>query len=307
MRTQKGPLVPSHEPTGVVVKLGSQAAELSENVDGFKDEGVVKVGDRVGSTAFGSFCGKCDDCKAGGDRLKYCNNQQMAGITTHGAFAQYCAVDVRSSVRLPSSLDFDTAAPLMCAGATIWTAIKGCGLEKGQSVAIIGSGSLGHLGCQFAKCLGLRTIMVDSRDAPLEMCKKLPYPPDITFNSSAFDASNPESVSSAIEACGGNVDAVILATDALPAYKFGFELVKKHGLFMVVGQPAKPIEVQFFDLIFKDVTIKGSLLGSSREVKEMVDLVAEKKIECRTKAYNLDSVHQLMVRRDRDVCVCLFV
>lgn len=183
----------------------------------------------------------------------------------------------------------------MCAGATIWTSIKGCHLQKGQSVAIIGAGALGHLGCQFAKCLGLKTIVVDARDAPLELCKSLPYPPDITYNSSSFDPSKPETVSKAVEGCGGNVDAVIMATDAIPAYKFGFELVKKHGLVMVVGQPADPIPVSFNDLIFKDVTIKGSLLGGSKDVKDMVDLVAEKKIECRTKAYSLQDVHQLMV------------
>ncbi|UZJ53124.1 hypothetical protein CBS101457_002444 [Exobasidium rhododendri] len=293
MTKEKGPLIPSHEPTGVVVKLGSKAEEMSRHVEGFK-EGVVVVGDRVGCTAFGSFCGKCDDCKVGGDWLKYCSDQTMAGVTGNGAFAQYAALDVRSSVRLPESLSFDIAAPLMCAGATIWTAIKGCNLQKGQSVAIVGSGSLGHLGAQMSKCLGLKTIMVDSRDAPLEMCKKLRYPPDVTYNSSSFDPSKAEAVSKAIEACGGHTDAVIVATDAIPAYKFGFELVKKHGLLMVVGQPGDPIPVDFVDLIFKDVTIKGSLLGSSRQVKEMVDFVAEKKIECRTKAYGLQDVHQLI-------------
>jgi D-arabinose 1-dehydrogenase-like Zn-dependent alcohol dehydrogenase len=146
-----------------------------------------------------------------------------------------------------------------------------------------------------AKCLGLETIAVDSRDAPLEMCKTLPYPPDVTFNSSSYDPSNQESVAAAIKACGGHADAVVMATDAIPAYKFGFELVKKHGLLMVVGQPADPIPVTFTDLIFKNVTVKGSLLGASDDVKDMVDLVAEKKIECRTKAYDLQSVHQLIV------------
>lgn len=69
MTRQKGPLIPSHEPTGIVVKLGSNAEAMSKDVEGFR-EGVVKVGDRIGATAFSNFCGKCPDCRAGGDRLK---------------------------------------------------------------------------------------------------------------------------------------------------------------------------------------------------------------------------------------------
>lgn len=289
------PLIPSHEPTGVVVKLGEAAEEISRSVSGFR-EGVVQVGDRIGATAFGNSCGKCEDCKAGGDRAKYCSDQDFHGITADGAFAQYCVVDVRSSVRLPPSLSFDTAAPLMCAGATIYTSLVKCALQPGQTVALIGAGALGHLGCQVAKCLGLRTVVVDSRDAPLDMCKTLPYPPDVVFNSTSVVPSKADSVDGAVEACGGHADAVIVATDAIPAFQFAFALVKKHGLLMVVGQPADPIPVTFTDLIFKNVTVKGSLLGGSAEVKDMVDLVAEKKIECKTRAYQLDQVDKLMVR-----------
>lgn len=293
MSKQGLPLIPSHEPTGVVVKLGEKAEEMSSSAAGFK-EGVVKVGDRIGATAFGNFCNECDECKAGGWRQRYCPDQVFFGVTANGAFSQYCVVDVRSSVRLPESLSFDAAAPLMCAGATIFQGIKECKLEKGQSLAIFGGGALGHLGCQFAKCLGLKTILIDSRKPPLDMCKSLPYPPDILYNSSSVDFDKSDSITKAVESCGGNTDAVIIATDALPAYRLGFEVVKKHGLFMVIGQPKDPIPVSFFSLIFKNVTVKGSLLSDSANLKEMVDLVAEKNIECRTKAYKLTEIDKLI-------------
>jgi D-arabinose 1-dehydrogenase-like Zn-dependent alcohol dehydrogenase len=177
----------------------------------------------------------------------------------------------------------------------ILSGIKACKLEKGQSLAIFGGGALGHLGCQFAKCLGLKTIVIDSRQPPLEMCKSLPYPPDVLYNSSEVDLDDPKSVEKAIKSIGDNTDAVIIATDALPAYKLGFEVVKKHGLFMVIGQPKDPIPVSFFPLIFKNVTIKGSLLSDSANLKDMVDLVAAKKIECKTNAYKLTEVDKLIV------------
>jgi len=127
------------------------------------------------------------------------------------------------------------------------------------------------------------------------MCKSLPYPPDVLYNSSKVNLDDSKSVEKAVESIGGNTDAVIIATDALPAYKLGFEVVKKHGLFMVIGQPKDPIPVSFFPLIFKNVTIKGSLLSDSANLKDMVDLVAEKKIECKTKAYKLTEVDKLIV------------
>lgn len=252
---------------------------MSKDVAGFR-EGPIKVGDRIGSIAFGNLCNNCQECKAGGWRQRYCPNQDFFGVTANGAFAEYCVLDIRSSVRLPNSLSFDTAAPLMCAGATIYQAITKCQLKKGQSLAIFGAGALGHLGVQFSKTLGYRTIVIDSRDPPLEMCKKLPYPPDVAFNSSSVDFNKPDTVKKAVETCG-EVDAVIIATDAIPAYKFGFEMVKKHGLYCVVGQPADPIPVSFFPLIFKNVTIIGSLLSDSANLKDMVDLVAEKKSSTR--------------------------
>lgn len=170
MMRQDLPLIPSHEPTGTVVALGSEAEKMSKNVAGFAQghgAGPVKQGDRVGAIAFANFCGKCDDCKTG--NIKYCSDQDFVGVTFNGGFAEYCVVDVRSCIRLPDRLSFDAAAPLMCAGATIFTSIKACNLKAGQSIAIIGAGSLGHLGVQFAKAMGLRTVIVDSRDPPLEL------------------------------------------------------------------------------------------------------------------------------------------
>lgn len=294
MSKKKLPMIPSHEPSGIVVRLGERAEELSRDNAGFA-EGVVKLGDRVGSTPFGNFCGECDDCREGGERLRYCDNLDYFGVTADGAFAEYCAIDVRSSVRLPSSMSFDVAAPLMCAGASIWGPLVKCKLQEGQCVAIVGAGALGHLGCQMAKCLGLRSIVVDTREAPLEMCRSLPYLPDVLFNSASVDHSSAISVKEAIEACGGHADAVIVATDALPAFQFAFELVKKHGLVVVVGQPSAPIPVPFDKLVFKDITIQGSCGASSAQVKRMVDLVAAKKIECKTRPYQLTRVHDLIV------------
>ncbi|SNX84491.1 related to Zn-dependent alcohol dehydrogenases [Melanopsichium pennsylvanicum] len=288
------PLIPSHEPTGVVVALGSNA---TSNPAGGKlassGSEPLKLGDRVGCITFRDYCGKCAECKRASP--KYCADQDMVGVTADGAFAEYMRADYRSCVLLPNDLDFDSAAPLFCAGATIYTAIIGCKLEKGQTLAIVGAGALGHLGVQLAKCLGYNVWLFDARDAPLEMCKKLPYPPDKIFNSGKIDGHDQEAVEKLVnEQLGGErADAVIMATDVIPAYEFGLAITKNHGLFMVVGQPNDPIPIHYNHLIFRDITVKGSLLGDPKTTREVCDLVAKHGIEVNTIAYRLDEVEKM--------------
>lgn len=157
----------------------------------------------------------------------------MVGVTDNGALAEYMTADYRSCIRLPEKLGYDAAAPLMCAGATIYTAIKSCNLTEGQFIAIIGAGALGHLGVQFAKCLGLKVTLVDARQPPLDMCKVLKYPADVIFNSASINPSDPKDVKKAIDAIGGRMDATIIACDAIPACQLALDLTKKHGLYMV--------------------------------------------------------------------------
>ncbi|PWO00881.1 GroES-like protein [Tilletiopsis washingtonensis] len=286
------PLIPSHEPTGVVVAVGSEAEKHYADLPGSAGQGPLKAGDRVGSLAFKNFCGKCEDCKAGNP--KFCEQQDMSGVTSHGGLAQYMTADYRSVVRIPDALSFDAAAPLFCAGATVFTAVRDCKLKKGQSIVIYGAGALGHLGVQFAKCLGLRTIVIDSREPPLDLCKALKHAPDVAFNSKDVDVKKPETVKKALEAIGGPADAVVMCTDVIPAFELGLELTRKHGLFMVVGQPADKIPIHFEYLIFKDLTVKGSLLGEPAGVQEMLEIVAKEGIEVKTRSYPLEKIHDLL-------------
>ncbi|PWZ01812.1 GroES-like protein [Testicularia cyperi] len=284
------PLTPSHEPTGVVVALGENAAH---NPPGNSQGKPLQVGDRVGCITFRDFCNKCNECKRGTPR--YCTKQDMVGVTADGAFAEYMIGDYRSCVVLPDRLDFEAAAPLFCAGATVFSAIKSCKLESGQTLAIIGAGALGHLGVQFAKCLGYKTWLFDARDAPLKMCQGLPYPPDAIYNSGKVDAQDQDQIDRIIEELGGSpADATIVATDVLAAFEFGLAITKSHGLLVVVGQPEKPIPIHYNHFIFRDITVKGSLLGDPATTKEMCDLVAEKGIQVRTNVYRLEDINKLM-------------
>lgn len=231
-------------------------------------------------------CGKCSECRR--QTPKYCENVEMLGLTVHGAAAEYVVADAAWVIHLPQSLSFETAAPLMCAGCTVYCALKTANLNSGDTVAIIGVGALGHLGVQFAKCMGLRVVCVDSRQAPLELAKSLKYKPD-----HVIDAT--KGVEHALaELKGHDVDAVIMCTDSVPAHEYGLQLVRKHGTYVVVGQPFEPIPVHYRNLIGKNLTLKGSLLSDPTLAQEMVNLVAEKGIEVKTRAYPLEDVQKLI-------------
>ncbi|SJX62992.1 related to Zn-dependent alcohol dehydrogenases [Sporisorium reilianum f. sp. reilianum] len=265
------PLIPSHEPTGVVVALGATAAT---HAAGGESE-PLKLGKR--------------------GTPRYCAQQDMVGVTSDGAFAEYMLAEYRSCVVLPESLAFDSAAPLFCAGATVYQAIVQCELQRGKTLAIVGAGALGHLGVQFAKCLGYRVWLFDARDAPLEICRRLPYPPDKAINSGNVDGHDVEAVEQFVEAQlgGTRADATIMCTDVVPAYEFGLAITKTHGLFMVVGQPAEPIPIHYNHLIFRDITVKGSLLSDATTTKAMCELVAKHRIHVKTVAYRLDEVDKM--------------
>ena len=178
------PITGSHEPTGTVVKLGPEAKGFSK-------------GDRVGALTFTKTCTKCPDCKAG--RPLFCDNASMGGITQDGALAEYMVVDSKTAVHLPDNLSFEQAAPLTCAGATVFNALKACNLKAGQSVGIIGLGSLGHIAIQLAKCMvraslpfyrdtfrllpqDLKVAGVDARKEPIDLAKSLQFAPDLCIN-----------------------------------------------------------------------------------------------------------------------------
>ncbi|KAJ9626322.1 hypothetical protein H2203_003954 [Taxawa tesnikishii (nom. ined.)] len=148
----KLPCTASHEGAGTVVAVGESVTEFKE-------------GDRV-------MCGSVS-LKRPEKFTQYCPNSAGAvGVTTDGAFAEYVVVDSRATTPLPDKITFASAAPLACAGRTVWRGILETELTKGSWLALIGSGGgLGHLGIQFAKALGLMVVGVDARDEGLELSR----------------------------------------------------------------------------------------------------------------------------------------
>lgn len=217
----KLPCIGSHEGAGAVVALGSDVKNL-------------QIGDRVMCGIPTHFCGHCHDCLGPETFRQYCRNLGgHTGVTRDGCFAEYALVDSVTSAKLPDEVSFETAAPLACAGCTVFRGVVLSGLHAGESLAIIGSGGgLGHLGVQFAKAFGMKVIGIDARDEGLALTEKAGA--DVVIDARKGDEAAVEEVKKVTGGMG--VDATVNVSDAKTAAATACAVTKMHGLVIQIAQ-----------------------------------------------------------------------
>lgn len=282
-------MIPSHEPAGVIVQVGASCS------------GDWKIGDRVGALNYKNACGTCTGCeltRRTSAQLdpRFCERRETAGFQHDGAFAEFLAIDPETTVRLPHSLSFDQAAPLMCAGATVWGSLERAtaGLSRGEPIAIVGIGGLGFLGLQFAAAMGFCTIAVDSRPAgrqlALEMANKS-LRPALVVDSGAENAT-----SQVLDFTNGEgVAAVVVCTDSLEANNWALTLLRTGGMMGVLGLPAENWRFDSSVLIFKELTIRGTYVASKDSVERMMKAVADAEIHSHITLVPFDEVPRILM------------
>ncbi|TGO90823.1 hypothetical protein BPOR_0049g00030 [Botrytis porri] len=257
------PCVASHEGAGTIIAIGS-------SVSGFKP------GDRILCSLTYHRCGVCTDCTGPEHDRQYCaHSGGNLGIVRDGSFAEYEVVDGRECSLLPDNLSFESAAPLA------WGGIVRAGLKAGQWIAIVGAGGgLGHLGVQFAKALGLNVIAVDARDEALQLAKDCGA--DLLVDARQDKNKVIEDVQ---KVTGGLVaDSTLNVSDHKSAAATAVAVTKRHGTMIQIAQPGK-ISVPFEDVIFRDIRIHGSLVGSRGEAQKMLELVSKHNIKIQTNSF----------------------
>lgn len=219
------PCTGSHEGSGTVMAVGS-------SVQGFKE------GDRVMAGIIYHPCGTCADCLGPEDYSQYCaRSGGYIGVTTHGCFAEYARIDSRTAAVLPDKVSFETAAPLACAGCTIYRGVLLSGVIKGQWLGICGSGGgLGHLGVQFAKALGLNVIGIDARDEGLELTQK--GGADVVIDARKGHDDVVKQVHAVTN--GEGVTATLNVSDAKDAMKTACAVTQMHGTVIQIAQVSLP-------------------------------------------------------------------
>jgi propanol-preferring alcohol dehydrogenase len=262
----KTPLILGHEVAGRVAALGDGVTELS-------------VGDRVGVPWIYWTCGECEFCKEKRETL--CLKQKVTGCTVDGGFAEYMVAPATHAARLPAALTPAEAAPLLCAGLTVYKALKASWLAAGQRIAVFGVGGLGHLAIQIARAKGASVAAIDMTDEKLELGKSLGA--EWTVNAST------EAVHKRMRALGGV--HIALVTSASPAaYETALRCLRRGGTMAVVGMANEPFKVSAVSLVSGETRIVASAVGTRDDQAELFALVEKYPIRCKIETRPLDRV-----------------
>jgi propanol-preferring alcohol dehydrogenase len=288
------PIIPCHEFAGTIVSAGPLAFSVMPS---------LRVGTRVGVPGRSYRpCTKCWECTNNDDDPKgysvACPKGGNLGITRDGGFQQYALVDARQVAKIPDELTDVEAAPLMCAGLTIFSALLKCGLKEGGKVGIIGcGGGLGHLGLQFGVRMGFEVVGVDASDDALKLARSLETKAKI------FDARLTKT-EALLEAIGegadekakgeSGLDAVLILPENQQGFDYGMNLLRNHGKCVVLSFPAFGFQVSATDLVFRDIQVLGSLVGKNRVLKQMLAFAAEKNVRAVTRTYPLRELNELV-------------
>ncbi|KAM5344565.1 hypothetical protein ACJ41O_013100 [Fusarium nematophilum] len=296
--SQDLPRVGCHEFAGEVVAIGPDVPSRRG----------IALGKRVGVPGRAYHpCGQCWECThPGQDEMgysPYCPHAENLGLTRDGGFQEYCLVDSRQIALLPESLSATQAAPLMCAGLTIWSALHHERVKKAQRVGIIGAGGgLGHIGVQFAAHLGHEILAIDATDQAVELLQEIKS--NLREAGSRVRVSDarredPDTMKSMGQTVSGlpptevGLDAVILLPESQRAFDMGMELLRNHGTMVVVSFPKEKLAVNAHDLVFRDIAVVGSLVGRNHQLREMLEFVVKHHVQVRVKTFAFDQLNDV--------------
>src|SRR5271167_938453 len=251
------PCIPGHEIIGRVAELGAGVAKF-------------KVGDQVGVGCMVDSCRKCPACREGleqycevGNVLTYGSTEPVIGGPTYGGYSDQIVVDQAFVLRIPAGMDLASAAPLLCAGITLYSPLRHWSAGPGKKVGIVGLGGLGHMGVKLAHAMGAHTVLFTTSPSKVADGKRLGASEVIISKDAEAMAKHANSFDLLIDTVAANHD--------LSPY---FNLLKRDGTMVQVGAPEHPMPIAAFDVIFKRRNFAGSLIGGIPETQEMLDFCA---------------------------------
>lgn len=280
------PVVPGHEITGVVTKVGT-------NVSTFKP------GDRVGVGCISGSCLDCEHCARSEEN--YCDKVTLTyngvfwdGSVTYGGYSGMFVANKRFLVRIPDSLPLDAAAPLLCAGITVYSPMKQHGMldqrGAGRRLGVVGLGGLGHVAVKFGKAFGLRVTVISTSPAKEREARENLMADDFVLSTDQKQ----------MQAMARSLDYVIDTVSASHSLGPILELLKVNGKLVLVAAPDKPVELPSFPLIFGKRTVSGSMTGGMKETQEMMDLCGEHGITCDIELVSTDRINDALARLARN-------
>jgi len=273
------PMVPGHEITGIVLQVGPKVTRY-------------KVGDQVGVGCFVDSCRKCGPCSK--NLEQYCvegmtttyNGIERDGKTkTQGGYSNKIVVDENYVLRIPGNLPLDRAAPLLCAGVTLYSPLMHWKAGPGKKVAIIGLGGIGHMGVKLAHALGAEVTVLSHSLKKQEDGKKL--------GANYFYAtSDPKT----FEKLKGYFDLIINTVSAELDWNQYLDLLALDGAMVIVGIPENQTPVGSFSLVAGRRSLAGSLIGGIKETQEMLDFCSKNGIASEIELIPIQKVNEAYKR-----------
>lgn len=272
------PLVPGHEIAGTVAAVGSEVTAF-------------RVGDRAGVGCMVDSCRECEHCRAGEEQ--YCLKGNVGtynaigkdGRPTDGGYSERIVVDEAFVLRIPDGISLDVAAPLLCAGITLYSPLRHWGARPGKQVAIVGMGGLGHMGVKLAKAMGAEVSVLSQSMKKQEDALRL--------GADSFHATAEEDTFRRLTRSFDLVISTISASVDMAAYLGTLGL---DGALVNVGAPEEPLSVPAFSLIGGRRSLAGSMIGGIRETQEMLDFCAEHGLGAEIEVIDADGIDEAYER-----------
>ena len=275
------PLVPGHEITGVVTAVGSSVSRFKE-------------GDRVGVGCFVDSCTTCAQRDLDLEQYMpglvqtYSSPQPGCDLPTYGGYSDHMVVKEGYVLSIPDNLALDAAAPLLCAGITLYSPLRHWNAGPGKKVAILGLGGLGHMGVKIAHAMGAEVTVLSQtlskQDDGLKMGADHYY---ATSDAATF------------ETLAGTFDLIICTVSAALDWGAYLNLLKIDGAMVLVGAPEEPAQLNAFALIPGRRTLAGSMIGSIKETQEMLDFCGQHDIVADIETISINQINDAYVRMQK--------
>src|ERR1035437_2048557 len=274
----KYPLTVGHEIVGEVVEVGHQVSKHA-------------VGDRVGVGCMVNSCRECGNCRAGEEQ--YCRGGNTVtyasvdrdGTITQGGYSTHIVVDEDFVLKVPESIPYEAAAPLLCAGITTYSPLRHWKAGKGSQVAVIGLGGLGHMAMKLAHALGAEVTVLSQ-----SLRKK-----EDGFRLGAdhyYATSDPATFADLAH----SFDLIINTVSAVVDIDAYLKLLDLDGTMVNVGAPPEALPLHVFTLFSNRTSFAGSSIGGIRETQEMLDFCAEHGIACDVEVISAEKINEAYAR-----------
>lgn len=264
------PTVPGHEVVGKIVEVGSNVTKF-------------KVGERVGITPLLGSCLDCQYCNDGKEYL--CEKMDVTGESLKGGYTEYITVSEDFATKVPDTMKSEYAAPLFCAGITAYKAVKAAEPKKNKKIAVFGIGGVGHMAIQFAKIEGCEVSGVSRKEKHLEVAKKLGADNVFVYS------SNQKQFLQDVNEEYGLFDAAIVFAPVEQVTDTAIKSIKKGGIVVIATVGNIP---NF--LAFEEKTVRGTLIGSRKDMEDVIKISDEHKLKVVTESFPLEQANEVLAR-----------